>query len=181
MRIILASIIALVLAYFYTDRQLYFYGKSDLDVYHPLPINVKPDYWGYDLGNTGFVLIDDFDFVVAGKGVKYRNSEVVVNEIIKYGFDREKVFALVSDSLDKEHWVRLQSAGGSDIEASVDATVDQRELAWIEIEGKEVDVRMLEWIHSFVRIGLFILIVVIGIKTIRVLLQKVNRPTTTKT
>lgn len=179
MKIILALFFALVLGYIWTDRQLYFYGKSDLEIYNPLPIGVKPEYWGYDLGSIGFVLIDDFDFVVAGKGTKYRNSEVIVDDIIRYGFDKRKIVVKVIDSLGNEHIIRLQSPDESDIEATVDATVDQSRLTWVEIKGKDTMTRTLEWTRSLIRIGLFILIVVIGVRTIRALLRRMNRPTTT--
>lgn len=179
MRIILILLLLFGLVYFYTDRQLYFYGKSDLKVYHPLPINVTPEYWGYDIGNIGFVLVDDFDFVLVGNGKKYNLSEVVVNEIIKYGFDEEKIFVVISDSVGNEHELKLQSEDESEIDVSVVETMnDYSKLTWVEIKGKDKYISQLEWIRSLIRIGFFILIMVVGYRIVRILVRRGNTPTT---
>ena len=178
MKIILSLLFVLGLTYSYTDRQLYFYGKNDLNIHHPLPISVKPNYWGHDLGNLGFVLVDDLDFVVIGKGNKYKSSEIIVDEIIKYGFDKKRIITTVVDSLGREHLLTLQSGDKSDIEVFVDAKNDYNELTWIEIKGKDKYVRQLEWIRSFIRIGLFILVIVVGFRLVRALSQGVRTPTT---
>jgi hypothetical protein len=178
MRIILVSLFILALSYFYTDRQLFFYGKSDFKVFGPLPLNVKPEYWGYNRGNLGFVFADQYDFTIVKRGLNsYRDSEVFVKDIIKYGFDQKRVIVAVADSLGSEHFIALESGDKPEIKASIDAKIDFRNISWIEVKGKEGYVKTVEWIRSFIRIGLFILVVVIVVRGVKVaMLHKTSRP-----
>jgi len=162
MKVLLAILIALCVTYFFLDRQLYFYGKNDFEIYHPLPINVKPQYWGYDLGNIGFVLVDNFDFVVVGKGTKYKSSELIVDEIIKYGFDKEKIVVTVSDSVRREYVATLQSKDRSEIHVSLDNQKDINEFSWIEIKGSDSYTKRIGLIRNYAQIAFVILIFVVG-------------------
>lgn len=182
MKALLGIILILGLAYAYTDRNLFFYGKSDFKVYHSFPINVKPEYWDYDRGNLGFVIADGFDFTIVKRGFnRYIDSEVFVTEIAKYGFDKKQIIVAVVDSLGHEHSIVLQSGDKPEIEAFVDAKVDFADITWVEVKGKGDYVKTLVLIRNFIRIGLFILIAFIGIKAVKILLQRVNRSTTATT
>lgn len=162
MKLLLIILCALCLAYFFLDRQLYFFGKNDLDIYHPLPVKVEPEFWGYDKGNLGFVFIDEFDFTVVANGNRYKSSEVVVNEIIKYGFDEEKIIVFVNDSSGVEHVLKCQDIDDSKIDVSVDSTTDYGELSWIEIKGSDGYVRKMELVRNYSQIAFVILIFVAG-------------------
>jgi hypothetical protein len=178
MKILFTSLLVLLMCYFYIDRELYFRGKSDLKIYHPLPVKVKPAYWGSNLGDLGFALIDDFDFTVVAKGNRYMSSDVVVNEIIKYGFNKKEMIVIVTDSLKREHRLTLENGSESEILVSVDIKNENDKINWVEIRGKDKYVRQLEWIRSFIRIGLFILIIVVGYRIARILVRRKDTPTT---
>ena len=45
-------------AYFALDRQLFYYGKHDLNIYNSLPLKIKPEF-RYDF-EGGFVLWDEY-------------------------------------------------------------------------------------------------------------------------
>lgn len=167
MKILLVILFAVCFTYFFLDRQLYFYGKNDLKIYQPLPIKVKPEFWGYDKGNLGFVFIDEFDFTVVANGNRYKSSEVVVNEIIKYGFNEEKLIVLVNDSSGVEHVLKCESIDESKINVSVDATADYGELTWIEIKGNDGYVRKIELVRNYTQIAFVILIFVAGYLVVR--------------
>jgi len=172
MRIILTLLFVFSIAYSYVDRQLYFYGRSDFDAYHPLPVNVKPDYWGYDLGNTGFVLVDDLDFVIVGKGSKYKTSKLIVNEVTKYSFDNGKIIVGVTDSTGREHLISMHHLSDSNIEISVDPNIDHISSNWIMIKGSEKYIKQLEWTRSIIRIILFFTIIVELVRVFNIYFRK---------
>jgi hypothetical protein len=131
---LLAFVIAMT-CFFYADKHLYFFGKGYLEIYGPLPGGLRPDYWGHDLGNFGFVILDAHQIGVITPGVKYPNLSGV-KSVDKYGFNKELLVAIVTDSTGSKTAITCQSFKGS-IRVSVDKAVNQKyaasEFDWIYI------------------------------------------------
>ena len=106
--------------------------------------------------------MDDFDFVVVGEGTKYQSSEVIVDEIVKYGYDKKRVIVSVSDSIGKEHFLTLQSLDKPEIHVSVDFGKNLNDFAWTEIKGNDNYIKRIELIRNYVQIGFVILVFVVG-------------------
>ncbi len=142
--IILILIIILISLYFLIkiDKQLYYYGKSDLGLNKELPFKIVPQYWGYDRGNYGFVLESKDGLAGIGQGAKYWTSDVEVNEIIGYGFNKEKLLALVNDSLGKEYYVVFEKKTDTHLKQALEITVlpkqefaSKEQFKWIKIKN----------------------------------------------
>jgi len=97
-KILFALLIVLVTTYYLLDRNLFYYGKSDFTSYNLLPLKIVPDYtaeWEY-----GFILRDEYGFSIAAKVNSYpfNGKMVYINKVIKYGFSKNQLVAVVSDS-----------------------------------------------------------------------------------
>jgi hypothetical protein len=97
-KILFALLIVLVTTYYLLDRKLFYYGKSDFTSYNLLPLKIVPDYtaeWEY-----GFILRDEYGFSIAAKVNSYpfNGKMVYINKVIKYGFSKNQLVAVVSDS-----------------------------------------------------------------------------------
>lgn len=161
--LIMAALIAIALtAAFIIDSKLYYYGKNEWGIHDKLPFTITPQYWGYDYGNLGFVLLRDDEAFIA-HGLKYWTSDVQVNEIIKYGFNKEKLVTLVNDSVGKEYYIEclknndIQSK--QDLKITViakDSFIDNELLKWVDI--KSVSTERMEIARNYLEIFVIILL-----------------------
>jgi len=174
--IILILILIPIVVYFIIaiDRQLYYYGKNDWEIYGTIPFKTVPNYLGYDRGNYGFVLESEGGVagLGIGKGAKYWTSDVEINEIIKYGYNKEKLVALVNDSLGKEYYVifikspDIQSKQDLKIDVlNKDAFIDNNTLKWINIKG--VSTEKMEIARNYLELFFITLIFILIYYTIR--------------
>lgn len=93
---LISSIIlfVLVVVYFGLDQQVYYYGRNDWDFYHSLPFKVTPKF-RYDF-EGGFILEDRDEFTLFGQGVRYESF--TIEKVEEYGFDKNSITAIVTDS-----------------------------------------------------------------------------------
>lgn len=103
--ILLILTISTSIAFFFIDKQLFYYGRSTFDFYKPLPLKIKAQYWNYDLGNLGFVLVDDYDMTLIAKGDRYFGSDIEVKEVLKYGYNDEKLIGQIVALDNKKYYV----------------------------------------------------------------------------
>lgn len=154
-------ILAMILL-FIVDQKLYFYGKNDLILYKLLPFNVIPQYWGYNNGNLGFVLEQKGETVIA-KGMRYwEYPSLIVNEILEYTFDNQKLIALVNDSLGNEYFIICKKTVNTpDFNISVIAKgnfAHPEQYKWIKI--KDVSNQKIELFRNILEILVIVLIVI---------------------
>lgn len=84
------------------DKELYYVGRSILNFDNFLPFDIKP-IKNYNFGSS-FVLQKSRESLI-GKGVQYRSSDLIVNKILKYGYNKKGVIAVVNDSSGKVFYV----------------------------------------------------------------------------
>ena len=138
---ILVLMMACLTVYFISDRKLYYYGKSHFNIYEKLPLKIKPQYWGYDMGNLGFVLVDESEMTLIAQGNKYWTSNIEVEKIIKYGYTAEKLIALVKAKDGKKYFIQClknkDTLSAQDMVIRVledSAPINPKEYTWIELD-----------------------------------------------
>lgn len=100
-------IIASASLYIIADSDLYYYGKNNLPIYNRLPFEMKPEYWGHRLDNSGFNIMDKYDFVHIGKGDGYwEYPGIIIDSVISYGFNDTLLIAIVKDSCKEKYCLR---------------------------------------------------------------------------
>lgn len=134
-----------VTAYIITDQKLYFYGTNSFSFYNPLPLKVKPvfrpDFEG------GFALEDNDGFFLVSRGIYlYRFSPIKlsVSKIIGYGYTRDKIIALISDSSEHKYLIEFSqnpnASKGPNIIANVfnvNSTINLNKYVWINVENSD--------------------------------------------
>jgi hypothetical protein len=101
---------------------------------------MKPDYWEYDLGNVGFVLLDRFGFTIVSAGIQYDSLPVGIAEVDSYGFNEKMLIAIIIDSAQVSHLVKCQPNNDDVILISV-KDIDyaqeymQAGLTWINVRN----------------------------------------------
>lgn len=103
---LILSIISLILLifaiikYINADKEMYYYAKNNLPIYHnKLPFGSKPEYWDHRLDNSGFKIMDKYDFVHIGDHVRYCGyPDILVDSVISYGFNDTLLVAIIADS-----------------------------------------------------------------------------------
>ncbi len=175
-KIIVISILILVTLYFVLDRQLFYYGKNDIDIYKSLPLKIKPenrlDFEG------GFSLEDEYGFSLISKGeCQYVHSEIKLNvkEIINYGYNDETLIVFIEDESGSKYFIEFLK--NNDIHSKQDISVniqnestsiDLEKFKWIEIKNNESQIRKLELFRNYtliiISISILILIFKLGIR-----------------
>ncbi len=149
-------IVIIGITYYQLDKRLFYYGRNDLHIYHLLPLKIEPEYRPPFEG--GFGLMDEYGFAIAGTGVAYpvNNKTILINRVLKYGFDAEHLVAMVIDSNKTKYYVKF-SKGSSVINATMELDKG-RDLAlykWINIEGND------DYIWNLVLYRNYIMLIVI--------------------
>lgn len=168
----LAIFLILGTVYYYLDRQLFYYGKNDLPMHNSLPLKIKPEYRHVFEG--GIVLWDEHGFAHIGKGVRYFGNDFVINEIIKYGFNDEKLVAQIKDKKNQTYYVETKKnenpQSKQEIEVKTWSESEQPSFdnyQWIQLKDNEEQIKKLERWHGYVSLMLFLLIALILYKAIR--------------
>ncbi len=92
-------LITCIILYVLADSDLYYYGKNNLPIYNELPFGMKPEYWNTRSGSPGFKIIDKYDFVHIGRGVRYWGyPNITVDSVISYGFNDTLIIAIIHDT-----------------------------------------------------------------------------------
>jgi len=170
--IIVVLIVISVTIAFNIDSQLYYQGKNDWEIYNKLPFKITPKFWGFNYGNLGFVLLWDDETLIAN-GKKDLKTGFQINEIIKYGFNKDKLVALVNDSSGKECYIECVKIKLSQPEEDFQVVFFSKEnflsteqFKWINIKNFSTEKMELtrNYLEIFVILIFFILIYIIKIK-----------------
>lgn len=166
-KILFALLLILGVTYFVIDRHLSYYGKSDFDVYNLLPLKVNPEYRNEFEG--GFTLWDAYGFSLVGKGVKFRNSDIEVNEVVKYGFDDERLVVLVEGVGGSRYFVGFKKNEDAQSKQDLDVNIwdtgksfSSDDYKWIQIQNNDKLIRTMELLRNyvmFVAIALFLFLI----------------------
>lgn len=174
--ILILLTLTLAIVYFTLDRQLSYYGKSDLDIYNILPQKINPEFWGYDIGYRGFVLEDAHGFAVVAKENKFEvdNKTFEVNEVLRYGFDSSKVIAVVNDTKDKKYFIELAEDRDNPLGQDMMINVldeangfNTESYKWVEIQGNKKHIRRIELFRNYTIIVVFAIVLGIGYQVLR--------------
>lgn len=176
--VFLAIMLTDLVAYLVQDMSLYYYGKSDFTFYNKLPLKIKPQYWGPRMGNLGFVLLDESEMTIISEG-KCRyvgfNKEIMVKEIIRYGFSTERLIAEVQDTIGNLYLIEVNKNPVKNSKRDMTIIIlddykisDYVGYKWFEM--KDASLRNKEVVRNYLRLTLVVLLIVtffFGLKWIR--------------
>ena len=161
-KILVILIIALGIIYYQLDKHLFYYGKNDLHIYHLLPLKIEPEY-RYPF-EGGFALRDEYGFTIAAKGNTYpvNNEKILINRVLKYGFNAKDLVAVVIDANKTKYYVKFtqDQKDNSEVDATMDVgnKLDNLKLyKWIDIDGSDDYIRKLMRYRTYIMFVLIIL------------------------
>ena len=174
-KLLLVLLTVLGFVYYQIDSYLFYYGRNDLPIYHRLPFNVIPEYRPAFEG--GFVLRDQdqVGFVYKGIGYAMDHREVVIQDILAYGFNAKEIVAIVTDSTGMKYYLKVSPmpASGSSMEVTVNSfeKIDSASFTkWVTIEGKQGDIQRIWVLRNdilFILMAIIPVIVVYAVKGTR--------------
>lgn len=151
---------------FIIDGKLYYYGKNEWGIHDKLPFKIIPEYWGYDRGMLGFVLTQNDGTLIAPGNKYWDYPNISISEVIKYGFNKEKIVTLINDSLGKEYYVVCTKNNDihskQELKITVVAKTDfinNEQLKWINI--KNVSTEITELARNYLEILSMLLIFIL--------------------
>lgn len=166
--IIVIMLLLLLVGYFMIllDKQLYYFGKNNWGIHDKLLFEITPEYWGYDRGMLGFVLVQDGTPLIAAKGdAPWSAPDIGIKEIIKYGFNKEKLAVLVKDSLGKEYYVECEKQSDTRSKQALKIIVvpkqgfiSKEQFKWIEINNNSAG--KMEEVRNYLEILLLFLFLI---------------------
>lgn len=164
---LLALTFAIGIIYYQLDRRLFFYGKNDLGIYNLLPLHVTPDYrpeW-----ERGFALRDSTGVTLAADGNVYHvdNKSVNIRKVLRYGFDKTNLVAVILDSLGRRHCLEFSDSRNDRYDFDVIIDDDCKEdssksYEWIIIAGNDQHINRLELWRNWLRLVIIISIPLLG-------------------
>lgn len=161
--------------FYYLDKQLFYYGRNELDVYNLLPLNVVPEY-RYDF-EEGFMLWEEDGMSLAGKGVQYWDSDVRINKIITYCFNKHDLIVQVEDSRGNRYYFKYER--NDDPQVKQDLSIELLNYSAIEWQNYEcININNDEKINTLVQLRsiaslLFVIsLTIFGIKCISHFVKK---------
>ena len=160
--------------YFALDRQLFYYGKNDFNIYHLLPLNIKPEYRP-DF-EDGFALYDEYGFTIAAKGntYKFNDKDIHINAVLKYCFNNEKLNVLVEDVNNKKYYIEFSRSANNlskkEIVVNVlidNSFIDSHNFKFVDIKNNDRYIRKIELFRNytlFINIAFFLYLTYMYIK-----------------
>jgi len=183
-KVIFITLIIFGLIYLFLDRNLFYYGKSDFKFYDLLPLNIKPierpDFEG------GLVFEDRYGFNIVSKGKhKYVNckTELIINNIIKYGFTDNKFIAFVEDSSGSKHYIMYKKNDSINSKHEMiisvinkNIPINYKNIKWINLIGNIKQIRQIELLRNYVLTIIIILLLYYTISKIKHNRTRLKRP-----
>ncbi len=158
---ILAILIVVVgIIYYQLDKQLFYYGRHDLHIYHLLPFNVQPDY--YPPFEGGFALRNQDGLSIASQSDAYpvNNKMISIYKVLKYGFNKQDLVAIVVDSKKTKYYLKFYwDPNISTVNATMDIynrPINSNLYKWIDIDDNEDYIRKIFLFRNY---SMFIVII----------------------
>jgi hypothetical protein len=170
------SMVLVLIAYFTLDSQLYYCGKSRYNFYNKLPLKIQPQYWDYNNGNLGFVLVDEAEMTLVAKGdcqYSLSGKTITVKDIIKYGYTNEELVAQVQDTTGKKYFIEFLKNNDTNSKQDMiinilddSLGIDYDKYKWVEVEdeyfmNEEEQRAYLARIFAVLVLGLFVVFLVL--------------------
>lgn len=107
LKIISILIVIVGALYYQLDKRLFYFGRNDFSIYNLLPLNIKPEYRPSFEG--GFALKDNYGLTIAAKGNPHPvdNKTVLIDRVLRYGFDDNNLTAIVTDGKRNKYYVKF--------------------------------------------------------------------------
>lgn len=162
--LLLVLVLILGIVYFLLDKELYLYGKNNLNVYGILPLNIKPVF-RYEF-EGGFALEDNHGFYIVSKGKhQYVHSEIKLNikEFTNYYFDKEKLIAQIVNEDNNTYYIEFLRNNTLQIKQDIivnvwdsSSTLQLHDLDCVKIKDNVNKFKKLELSRNFILIFLII-------------------------
>ena len=171
-RILLLLTLVFGITYFILDRQLFYYGRNDINFYNLLPLNIVPEE-SPDFEN-GFALKDEFGFTIAAKGntYKYNEKEIRINKVLSYYYNSDKVFAKITDDNNEEFYIEFVSnkekKTNQGIIANIwdkDISINLNKFKCINIKDDERNIKKIVYARNYLMFIFIILFILTVYKT----------------
>lgn len=156
-KIFLAVTLILGVLFFALDRQLFYYGKNDFNIYGALPLKIKPVF-RYDF-EGGFALEDGYGFRLISRGdCQYVRSDIKLNvkNITGYGFAEDTLIASVVSIDERKYFIKCvknnNPAFKQDMIINVleeGVPINQKGLKWVDLEKDRKYIRMVELFRNY--------------------------------
>lgn len=172
--IYIAIILILGIAYFVTDSKLYYYGKSNYNIFNnSLPFGINPDYCGADVSFpiVGLTLKDKYGLVLIGKDEVYLldGDTIKVNRIIKYGISQNKLIAFIEDVNNRNYFLECQkdTQPQSKRELAINVLNKNYEIngdyKWVNLVDNESKIFRLVMIRAYAMLSIIVLIIIVPV------------------
>jgi len=177
MKTIIFFVATLILGvlYFTLDRQLFYYGKNDINIYGTLPLKVRPVF-KYDF-EGGFALEDEHGFRLISRGdCQYVHSDIKLNvrNIIGYGYAEDILIAHIENADGRKYFIECTKNNNPTSKQDMiikvldeGVRINLKELKWIEIEKNTKYIRKVELLRNytmFILITLFLVLFYLMVK-----------------
>lgn len=169
--IFILSIVPLLLYFIVKlDMDLYYYGKNNYNIHDKLPFNLVPQNLETYKESNGFIIVDargEYEEIILGNGIVYWNyPNVKINEVLKYGFNKEKLVALVNDSFGKEYYIIFDKSNDKNSKQTSKLTIQKKDeyqyselLKWTNVKG--ISTKGKELMRSDLEMVLILLIIIL--------------------
>ena len=171
LKVLCALIITFLVVAVIIDGKLYYYGRNIWCIHDELPLKIIPQYWGYERGHLGFVLLDEYDMTVVASGSKYWSSDIEIRQILKYGFNKDKLVVLVVDTFGRERYVLLMKNDNKISKQYLEITVfsnvnflNDRNIKWVDVKKPT---KRLELVRNYLIVFSIILLFIIMYRIVR--------------
>lgn len=172
--IYIAIVLILGTLYFVTDSKLYYYGKSNYNIFNnSLPLGINPDYWGADVSFpiVRLTLKDKYGLVLIGKDESYLldGDTIKVNRIIKYGVSQNKLIAFIEDVNSRNYFIECQknTQPQSKRELVINVLNNDYEIKgdckWVNLVDNESKISRLVMIRAYTMLSIIVLIIIVPV------------------
>ena len=171
-KVLFISAAILGIIYYQIDKHLFYYGRNDLHIYHSLPFKIEPKYRPAFEG--GFALEDKYSFTIAAKGNAYRidSKEILINKVLKYGFNTEYLVVLVTDINRDRYFIEFNrnQNNSSDFNSNIffyDRYHNLNSNNWVDIDSNDAYIEKLVLFRNYLLFIVIILMLTLIYKLIK--------------
>ena len=148
------------------DGELFYYGRAELKHSSFLPFEMKPEYWGYNKGMRGFVLLDDYEMSYIGNGVVYRvKPDMEIDSVLSYGYNDHLLVGLVKATDQEKYYILCTGSSPYDTKVlsfeNEDLSKEFDDLKWINVRDNELINSKKEERATYFVLGIFFFLLLI--------------------
>ena len=140
-------------------------------------MEIRPEF-RYDF-EGGFVFRDNHGFSRVGKGSKYWDFDVEVDNILKYGFNDDELVVQIVDINGDRYFIEIKKNENTQSKLKTEVNVwnelenqNFENYKWIKLKGNEKKIKKIKIWHKYVFLAIVFLILFGVIKTIVIMFKK---------